>query len=256
MTAAKKPSKDNEEAQPTIEAWVEKRKPLPPAVWDVEAAVMLVEAAREAGGSMPGRFERPSDVSDPVAMDRWRAEMSNLAASVSYAFSLRDAWPDLTRAARREQRLNALATLRKEFEAASKVLIAKPDLAEILDVELPPDFPDVNDAISKILEAVTATAKWMENEGKKSGNAAPLPKSPYAAQDMLLRSLASTYKECFSSDPLSDTKRTWEAYNGPFMSFLRTAFAIAGEEKTDAALTKAVRRALTSKQGDINIETD
>ncbi|MEQ9696101.1 hypothetical protein [Shimia sp. SDUM112013] len=182
--------------------------------------------------------------------------MSDLAVSVSSAFSLRDTWPDLTRAARREQRLNALAKLRKQFEAASKVFIAKPDLAEVLDVELPPDFPDVHDAICKILKVVTATARWMENEGKKRGNAAPLPKSPYAAQEMLLRSLASTYKEFLSSGPLSDTKKTLEANNGPVVSFVRTAFAIAGEEKTDAALTKAVRRALTSKQGDINIETD
>ncbi|WP_272007837.1 hypothetical protein [Roseovarius sp. ZX-A-9] len=255
MTSGKQPSKDIEETQPAREAWGEEREALPSAVWDVAAAVRLVEAVREAGGRIPGRFQHPSDESDPISMNRWRAEMSDLADSVSFAFSSEDAWPDLTMATRREQRLNALAELRRQFEATNRVLSEKPVVTEILNLELPPDFPSVDEAVQKILEVVTATTKWMEKEGKQSGNAAPLPKSSYTAQGMFLRSLASTYREFFSSEPLIDTKKTWEAYQGPFVSFVRTAYAISGQNKTDAALTKALQRAFTSKQGDINIES-
>lgn len=255
MTSGKKPSKDIEETQPAREAWGEKREPLPPVVWDIAAAVRLVEAVREAGGRIPMRFEHPSDESDPISMNRWRSEMSDIADSVSFAFSLQDAWPDLTMATRCKQRLNALAELRGRLEAASKVLLEKPDLTELLNVELPPDFPDVDEAVRKILEVVTATAKWMEREGKKTDNAVPLPITTDTSQGMLLRSLASTYRQLFSSDPLIDTKKTWEAYQGPFVSFVRTAYAISGQNKTDAALTKAMQRAFTSKQGDIDIES-
>src|SRR6056297_3429919 len=127
---------------------------LPQPRWDVEAATKLVEAVREAGGKIPTRFENPLDESDPNQMDQWRAAMSELADSASYAFTWGDAWNELTTPKWWNARRNALSKIKGQLDRLSKVLSNDPVIADKIDTHLRADFPSIKEAVPELIEAV------------------------------------------------------------------------------------------------------
>ena len=216
---------------------------LPQPRWDVEAATKLVEAVREAGGKIPTRFEKPLDESDPNQMDQWRAAMSELADSTSCAFTRGDAWSELTTPNWWSARVKALSKIKGQLHRLNKVLSEEPLIADKIDTHLSLDFPPIDDALPELIKAVHAIEEQMAPEQGQSRKTPPLPDVATTEQAAVIQALAETYREFFETAPESMITKTWEGYGGAFVAFVRGAFSIAGETKTDDALTKAIQRA-------------
>lgn len=215
---------------------------LPLPRWDVEAATNLVKAVRDAGGKIPSRFETPSEKSDPNQMDQWRTAMSELADSASYAFTWRDAWPELTTSKWWSARLQALSKIKGQLQRANKVLSEDPAIAGKIDAHLRVDFSPVEDAVPEIIEAVQATEELMAPQKGQSRKTPPLPKVATTPEGVALQTLADTYREFFDAEPTNNIQKTYGNYDGPFVAFVRGAFKIAEKPKSDSALTKAIQR--------------
>ena len=232
--------------------------------WDAIAGTRLVMSVRNAGGKIPPRLEPPKVLLDilasrseqtvdadaldcviPVMADltwtqyqRAHSALSDLADAVGSAFSAADAVDDLTKNSKWLTRAEALDEAVGQLRRA-RVRINDPLLLDLIDQHVEPSPEGLLDP----LEVLDRLLKALESARGNLSVRAPLPRGNATRQSVQIKGLAMVYGKEFGHSAKSGTRLNWEAYEGPFVSFVRVAFEIAGHpSQSDDALTQAIKR--------------
>ncbi len=222
--------------------------PTDPTGWSFDAIGWLLEEVQRAGGAIPGRYHWKSDT--PQNLQAAREARNALAQKISGAFSWEQLHPELTSAARQKNRPDVASRINGQAKRLLTSLQEDARLTHLLaaDINMPPGI-----SMSDFMFALTDLQSAAEERAKIPSEGAALISSNTPAQEQLFQELAKVYRDRehgLDADPRQGVIRKNSAerdlieMEGPFIAFVRCAYALAGKPQlTVAALCKALQRA-------------
>lgn len=222
--------------------------------WGYQQIGWLLDQVESAGAIIPEKYRTVNhdrfDIESSREQDAVRQARLEAGNKISFAFTWEALYPDMARDAVSRQRVESAGKIEGQIRRAIVGLRDDKTLLALLSAKMLAN-PDTGGGAHEAIRAMECTLLSLQSLRQELSDVAPLRDLNISRQGLLFEQLAKSYQEILGIDPHSGMVYSYQAYHGPFVTFLHAAFTLAGKPAlNDEAMTKALQRSGFGKAKD------